>query len=253
MNAGRTASGLRWKKKSPEVVARERTLRIGALQKTTLLDYPGKVSAIVFTQGCNFRCPYCHNPALVSPAPGAPPVDQEDALVFLDKRKRLLQGVVITGGEPTLQQGLADFCAALKSMGYAVKLDTNGSSPDVLNNLLRSRLLDYVAMDVKASPRKYPEALGDPGDTVAESMDVLNKSSIEHEFRIPCVAPFIDPDILREILALIQGHAPVFLQQARLERVLDPAFFADKGWALTREEMEELKRQADSRGLCAIR
>jgi pyruvate formate lyase activating enzyme len=241
-------------KKLPEVVARERALRIGALQKTTLLDFPGRVSAIVFTQGCNFRCPYCHNPALVSPAPGAPPVDQDDALAFLDKRKRLLQGVVITGGEPTLQQGLADFCAALKSMGYAVKLDTNGSRPDVLNNLLRSRLLDYVAMDVKASPRKYPETLGDPGDSVAESMDVLNKSSIEHEFRIPCVAPFIDPDILREILAfIIQGRVSVFLQQARLERVLDPDFFTDKGRALTREEIEGLKKQADSRGLCAIR
>ncbi len=229
-------------------------MRIGALQKTTLLDFPGKVSAIVFTQGCNFLCPYCHNPDLVlcrnAPLPYA------DVLGFLAQRRHLLEGVVITGGEPTLHEDLAGFCSILKSLGYAVKLDTNGSRPDVLRRLLDLRLLDYVALDVKSSPRRYPGEIwaGDAGGTVAASLDLLTAGEVRHELRVPCAAPFVNAETFREILEATRWDTPVFLQALRLDHVLDPDFFASQGRALDAEEMELLRQQAERQGrTCFIR
>ena len=225
---------------------------IGGLQKTTLLDFPGRVSAVVFTQGCNFLCPYCHNPDLVSYKQDA--LALADILAFLTQRRRVLEGVVISGGEPTLHDGLFSFCAALKSLGYAIKLDTNGSRPDVLRLLLEANLLDYVAMDVKGDPRHYPEALGAPaGDAVARGMGVLRQSGVEHEFRVPCAAPFIDEASFSAILKEA-GDAPLFLQAIRLENVLRPDFFATTGRPLDAGEMETLRAAAVRRGTdCRIR
>lgn len=144
-------------------------MRLAGIQKLTLLDFPGKTAATVFTPGCNFRCPYCHNADLVAegfvngPAgcggqePGIAP---EDVLAFLDKRRGLLDGVCITGGEPLLQPGLGDFCASVKMRGFAVKLDTNGSLPDRLRAVVEAGLVDYVAMDVKNAPERYAETVG---------------------------------------------------------------------------------------------
>ncbi len=231
-----------------------RIVRVGALQKTTMLDFPGKVAAIVFTQGCNFLCPYCHNPDLILHRDG--PLAQADILGFLTGRRRLLEGVVITGGEPTLQEDLEEFCLLLKSLGYAIKLDTNGARPHVVRRLLEQSLLDYVAMDVKAAPRRYPReiAVGDVGDAIVKSVALLGESGVPHEFRVPCAAPFVTSETFGEILDEIRGDAPVFLQEVRTERVLSPGFFSGAGRPLRRDEMESLQRQARERGLtCGLR
>ncbi len=228
-------------------------MRIGGLQKTTLLDFPGKVSAVVFTQGCNFSCPYCHNPDLTSCREGT--CSSTDALNFLARRRRVLEGVVVTGGEPTLQKGLDDFCLGAKKLGYAIKLDTNGSGPGALRRLLELELLDYVAMDVKAAPRIYPEEIapGGAGESLVESLALLCSSGVPHEIRVPCAAPFVDAESFEGILEAT-GAAPIFLQAVHLERVLSPDFFKEKGKPMTGEEMEALRAQAAKRGRdCRIR
>jgi pyruvate formate lyase activating enzyme len=228
-------------------------MRIGGLQKTSLLDFPGKVAAVVFTQGCNFLCPYCHNAELIPHRDAL--LAQADVLGFLAQRRRLLEGVVISGGEPTLQEGLGGFCAVLKNLGYAIKLDTNGGRPTVVRRLLRSGLLDYVAMDVKAAPGGYPReiSLGGPGSAIGETMALLRESGIPHEFRIPCVYPFVTEEAFGEILDVV-GDAPVFLQAVRLERVSAPTFFERKGRALREEEMQRLRQTAERRGVtCHVR
>lgn len=229
-------------------------MRIGALQKTTLLDFPGRISAIVFVRGCNFVCPYCHNPDLLKQRGDL--LDLDGILEFLTRRRRFLEGVVITGGEPTLQEGLAEFCRTLKGLGYAIKLDTNGGRPDVLEHLLREDLLDYVALDVKADPRRYPREISvtDAGDAVSASINILSGGSVMREFRVPCVHPFINGESFQAILEMTPGDVPVFLQEIRLERVLDPDFFAGKGRVLSRAEMELLRTRADGCGkTCLMR
>ena len=219
-------------------------MRIGAIQKTSLLDFPGKVSAVVFTQGCNFFCPYCHNAGLVLCRDA--PLAFTEAATFLTKRQKVLEGVVVTGGEPALQSDLEDFCAFCKHLGYAVKLDTNGSRPEVLERLLELKLVDYVAMDIKADPRQYPKdiCLGVLQGAITQSMVLLKECRVAHEVRVPCVAPFIDAESFAVILELTGGSAPIFLQKVRQGRVLDPAFFSKKGRPLTFEEMEVLQKHA---------
>ncbi|MDR2573596.1 MAG: anaerobic ribonucleoside-triphosphate reductase activating protein [Desulfovibrio sp.] len=227
-------------------------MRIGGLQKTTMLDFPGRISAVVFTQGCNFLCPYCHNPDLVL-------YKQEtlalaDVVAFLARRGKMLEGVVISGGEPTLHDALPTFCATLKNLGYAVKLDTNGSRPDVLRALFAANLLDYVAMDIKGNPRSYPEEIArNVGDDVLKSVNIIQESGIKHEFRLPCVAPFIDAAGFAVILKHV-GGSPLFLQKIRLENVLRPDFFAERGRALDKNDMERLYTTAVRMGVdCRIR
>ncbi len=232
-------------------------MRIGGLQQTSMLDYPGLVSAVVFTKGCDFRCPYCHNPGLVQGS--SETLDQTRVLDFLIRRRHLLSGVVISGGEPCLQPDLAPFCTALKSMGYAVKLDTNGNSPKVLRRLLAERLVDYVAMDLKGDPRCYaPEICPDPPDpadgAVLESLALLRESGVPHEFRVTAVAPFVNMASFAAILGATRGQAPVFLQKARLQAVLDPGFFEGKGRALDDAELRALQVMAVGRGHeCGVR
>jgi pyruvate formate lyase activating enzyme len=230
-------------------------MRIGGLQKTTLLDFPGKVSAIVFTQGCNFRCPYCHNAALVVGGGAPPPLSDDAAIAFLARRRQVLEGVVISGGEPTLQADLAEFCAVLKGLGYAIKLDTNGSDPATLRRLLALDLLDYVAMDIKADPERYPGELGPPvGDAIIRSVEVLSASGVAHEFRVPCVFPFITDASFQAIARTVRPGDSVILQPVRLEQVLDPSFFAHKGRALRPDEIEELLARGLGHGCaCSIR
>ena len=169
-------------------------INIAGLQKMTLLDYPGKVACTVFLQGCNFRCPFCHNGEILD---GTPPgsMTTEELLAFLKKRQGLLEGVCVTGGEPTVQKDLARFLAAIKELGFSVKLDTNGFRPDVLKQVVEAGLVDYVAMDIKNSPDRYGETVGLPRMDLApieESIRFLMEGTIPYEFRTTVVEEFHD-------------------------------------------------------------
>ncbi|HDL21008.1 MAG TPA: anaerobic ribonucleoside-triphosphate reductase activating protein [Nitrospirae bacterium] len=157
----------------------------GGLQRVSLIDYPEKISAIVFMQGCNFRCPYCHNRELVHPHLFKEPIPQNEILSLLEHRKGLLEGVVVTGGEPLLQSDLADFLREVRAMGYRIKLDTNGSEPDRLERLLKEGLVDYIAMDYKAPLRAYSKVAGVEIDTgrIKRSMGMITGSGLPYEMR----------------------------------------------------------------------
>lgn len=160
-------------------------MKIGGLIKFTLIDFPGRPAAVVFTQGCNFRCRYCHNPELVYPHMFSEPVAMEEIYSFLKRRQGTLEGVVVSGGEPTLHEDLPSFMADLKAMGYATKLDTNGTRPDMLKSLLDAKLLDYIAMDIKAPLEKYSLITGvdfNP-EVLKQSMDLIRQSGVDYEFR----------------------------------------------------------------------
>ena len=165
-------------------------MNIAGLQKMTLLDFPGKVACTVFLQGCNFRCPFCHNSDLL-PGQGQPLMDDEELLGFLEKRKGLLDGVCVTGGEPTLQRSLPQLLESIKTLGYAVKLDTNGARPQVLRQLVESGLVDYVAMDIKNSREEYPKTAGIKESLlpqVEESICYLISGKVDYEFRTTVVS-----------------------------------------------------------------
>ena len=159
-------------------------MKIGGLQRISLIDYPGKICAIVFTQGCNFRCPYCHNPELVDPRQYGPAVKEEDVLSFLEKRKGKLEAVAVTGGEPMIQKNLDRFLEKVKGMGYLIKVDTNGSKPEVLEKVIRRRLVDYLAMDIKGPLERYAQIASVKVDTskISRSIELITSSEIDHEF-----------------------------------------------------------------------
>ena len=187
------------------------------LQKLTLLDFPGKVACTLFTKGCNFRCPFCHNASLVIRPEEQQMYSNDEILGFLGKRQGVLDGVAITGGEPTLMSGLYDFIKKVKEMGYAVKLDTNGTRPDVLKKLVEDNLLDYVAMDIKNSPKKYAYTCGLPESydlsKIEESKNFLMKGKVDFEFRTTVAKPFHTEEDFLEIAQWINGDEKYFLQQ----------------------------------------
>ncbi len=183
---------------------------IAGLQKMTLLDFPGRVACTVFLQGCNFRCPFCHNSDLL-PHEGEELMTQEAFLAFLRGRVGLLDGVCITGGEPTLQPGLVDLIREMKSLGYAVKLDTNGSRPTVLRALVEEGLLDYVAMDIKNAPSAYGETVGVEKLSLApveESIRYLLEDRVPYEFRTTLVAQFHTEERICEMGAWLTSLTP---------------------------------------------
>ena len=190
-------------------------MHIGGMQKLTLLDYPGKVACTVFLSGCNLRCPYCHNPGLVLPDQiNAPGIPESEVFAFLEQRKGKLDGICITGGEPTLQPELPGFLEKLRELGYAIKLDTNGTYPGMLKGLLHDGILDYVAMDIKNSPQRYAETCGgaDVLSRVWESVDLLLDSSIEYEFRTTVCKPLHTEKEMEEIGRWLRGAKRYFLQ-----------------------------------------
>ena len=190
-------------------------MRIGGLQKLTLLDYPGKVACTVFLSGCNLRCPYCHNPALVLPEQSnAPGIPESEVFAFLEQRKGKLDGICITGGEPTLQPELPGFLEKLRGLGYSIKLDTNGTNPGMLNRLLHDGILNYVAMDIKNSPSRYAETCGgaDVLSKVRESADLLLNSPTDYEFRTTVCKPLHTEKEMEEIGRWLRGAKRYFLQ-----------------------------------------
>lgn len=235
---------------------------ISGLNKTTLLDYPGRVAATVFTGGCNFRCPFCHNGGLVLSPLTQEHYTEEDILDFLKKRKNILSGVCITGGEPTIQQDLPDFIQQIKELGLSVKLDTNGSHPHMLEELIGKKQIDYVAMDIKNTPGKYQATTGLMGErTIAEtsgntfpvkavqqSVELLKNSAIPYEFRTTVVKEFHTLQELQEICMWIAGSPAYYLQQfedsGQLIAEMDGS--VEKGMMFHAYKEAEIKKIAES-------
>jgi len=189
----------------------------------SLCDFPSRSAAVVFTQGCNFRCPFCHNGGLLAMTDGLIP--DAEVLDRLARRRDLLQGVVVSGGEPCLQPDLAAFCASVKALGLAVKLDTNGSRPSVLRELLARHLVDYVAMDVKAPPHLYAKVAGvDVGwGVIEESIRVLAASGVPHQFRTTVVKALLNDDDVEEIASLLPAGDRLVRQEFRPDLARDPS------------------------------
>ena len=190
-------------------------MKLIGLQKMTVLDFPGRVACIVFTFGCNFRCPFCHNASLVT-GDGESDVSEEEFFSFLKKRKGLLDGVCVTGGEPLLQNDIEDFLFKIKELGYQVKLDTNGMFPEKLKKVVKAGLVDYVAMDIKNSPEYYAVTVGKEEldfKKIKESVDFLiNEADVEYEFRTTVVAEFHTESAFDDIGELIKGAKNYYLQ-----------------------------------------
>ena len=189
-------------------------MKISGLQKLTLLDYPGKMACTVFTYGCNFRCGFCHNALLVTEE-NSDNISEDEFFAFLRKRQGILDGVCISGGEPTLQKDLAEFIGKIKALGYSVKLDTNGSSPAVIKHLIEEGLVDYIAMDIKNSLAKYSLTCGCEVDTdlIKESVRIIKESGIDHEFRTTTVREYHSAEDFEAVADWLEGQSRYFLQR----------------------------------------
>lgn len=222
---------------------------INGFQKLTLLDFPEKVACIVFTAGCNFRCPFCHNASLVTHIDGAP-IAEKEVLSYLAKRRGLLEGVVVTGGEPLLQNGLEEFLSQIKELGYAVKLDTNGSFPDRLRALVEADLVDYVAMDIKNSRGKYALTAGVPSLDLAaieRSVSFLLEGTVPYEFRTTVANPLHTPEDIQDICRWIAGAPAYYIQN-----FVDSGDVIAQGMSpLSQEEISTMLQTALSCGLNA--
>ncbi len=194
---------------------RRRNMQIHGLNKLTLLDYPGLTACTVFTGGCNFRCPFCHNRSLVLDPSSQPVIPEEEFFAYLKKRVGIIEGVCVTGGEPTLNKDLKEFIINIKRYPYKVKLDTNGTRPDVIKELAEEGLIDYVAMDIKNSREKYGLSIGiENYDTskIEESVNYLLQGKIDYEFRTTVVREFNDKKSFADIAEWLSGAEKYFLQ-----------------------------------------
>lgn len=182
-------------------------MKLGGLVKFTLIDFPGRPAAIVFTQGCNFRCRYCHNPELVYPHLFEEPMPEEEIMAFLKRRQGTLEGVVVSGGEPTLQEDLVRFMADVKALGYKIKLDTNGTRPEVLKELINKKLVDFIAMDLKAPLTKYAAITGVEANStvIRQSIDLIRQSGLEYQFRTTYDKEVLDDNDIAAISAAVEG------------------------------------------------
>lgn len=230
---------------------------LGGLQKNSFIDFPGKISAVIFLSGCNFDCPYCHNPDLAKPCREYPlDLDTDAILDFLRERKGFLEGVVISGGEPTLQDDLANLCKEIKQMGYPVKMDTNGSRPRVLKELIYAGLVDYIAMDIKTDPSNYSPLIHKDvnSDNIIESIRLILASGLPHEFKTTCIKPLVSVNIVDSISRLIDGANLYALQRFQNKEVLNPAFFDENEYQIQEDELLHFKSLAESRvKSCIIR
>lgn len=193
-------------------------MRIAGLQKLTLLDFPGKVACTVFTAGCNFRCPFCQNASLVLPERFGPELTQEEVLAFLRKRQGILDGVAITGGEPMLHADLPNFLRRIRELGFPVKLDTNGSFPERLHEVIDEGLVAYVAMDIKNAPALYAETAGVSAldlDAIDRSREILMEGRVDYEFRTTVVKGLHTAESLLAAAKWIEGASAWYLQQYR--------------------------------------
>lgn len=217
-------------------------VEVKGIQKLSLVDYPGKLCATIFLGGCNFRCPYCYNKQLILEPEKIPTIPEEQVLNFLKERNGFLDGVCICGGEPTLHSDLSEFIRKIKKLGYSIKLDTNGSNPEMLKKLFEEELVDYVAMDIKAPLEKYEEVSGVKVDIekLKESIELIRGNSIEFEFRITAVPGLVNERDLIRIGELLKGSKRFFIQQFRPKNTLVKRYENVKPYS-----QEELENFAD--------
>ncbi len=212
----------------------------GGLQRFSIIDYPGELAAVIFTMGCNFRCPYCHNPELVNGT--AEKIEESYVIDFLRERTGKLTGVSITGGEPTIHGvKLIEFVKKIRSMGFKVKLDTNGSNPELIEEMIKNRFLDYIAMDIKAPLNKYSSLTKSnvEEEIIKESIKTIMDSGIKYEFRTTVVRGLLNKEDIKEILKVIKGAELYCLQNFIKSKTLDNRFLNKEGF--TSEELKELK------------
>ncbi len=216
-------------------------MKIGGLQRFSLIDYPEKLSAVVFSIGCNFRCPYCHNPNLVDPQRYAESIAKNYIFDFLRSRKGALDALVITGGEPCLQAELIDFIKVVKHMGFLIKLDTNGSFPEVLEEIIQKGLVDYIAMDIKSPLERYSQVVCSPVDMekIRQSIKLIINSGLSHEFRTTLLKSIINSDDIAKIAELASGAKLFALQNFVASNILNPKLRSEK--PIGKEELEQYK------------
>jgi pyruvate formate lyase activating enzyme len=226
----------------------------GGLQKVSLVDFPGKIAAVLFTRGCNFLCPYCHNPELVNPNLFAQPIEDEDIFRFLETRITKLQGVVVTGGEPTIHSDLPDLLGRIKKLGFLIKLDTNGSNPSMLDTLLRRDLMDYCAMDVKAPISSYSRITRvsiDPKN-ILSSLSLIRSSGIAHEFRTTYIDSLLSSEEMHAIGEMVKGCSQFIIQRFKPTKTLDTEF--SRYPETSEDKLLEMHAILTSAGIsCAIR
>ena len=219
---------------------------LAGFQKTSLVDWPGQICATIFTAGCNFRCPYCHNPELVLPEliKDLEPVQEDDIIVELHRRAKLLDGVCITGGEPLMHPEIETLIRKIKKIGLKVKIDTNGTNPVFLEKLLKSGLVDYVAMDIKAPINRYQEATRTKIDTdlIERSVKTIIKSGIDHEFRTTVMPGIVSPQDIEHIAEWIKEAKAYYLQQFTFDsKMLDPKY--EKTTPYTPDQLKEMLKK----------
>jgi pyruvate formate lyase activating enzyme len=201
-------------------------MQIKGIIKQSLLDFPSKIALVAFTGGCNFRCPFCQNADLVLRPAELVDIEGEEILALLERRRGFLDGLVLSGGEPTLQHDMHEFMAEVRALGYATKLDTNGYRPHVLESLIEARLVDFVAMDIKSAPGSYSEAAGVDVDLtlIRRSIMAILTSGLPHELRTTVVPGLVCPSDVNEIAEFVRGTERYVLQQYRAGQVIDPAY-----------------------------
>lgn len=216
-------------------------IRIGGLQKITLIDYPGKIAASVFLIGCNFRCPFCHNPELIEYKPGNDIIEEQDFFAYLNKRQKHLDGVCVSGGEPLLYSALDQFLKKIKDLGYLIKLDTNGTSPDKLKQLIDKKLVDFIAMDIKGCLDNYQEIVKKTVnlDDIKKSIEIIMTCGLDYEFRTTVLPCFHSLENMEKIGKMIKGADIYYLQQFINKNTLDPEF--TKQPSFTDQQLEQLK------------
>ncbi|MBD3313370.1 anaerobic ribonucleoside-triphosphate reductase activating protein [Candidatus Woesearchaeota archaeon] len=225
---------------------------IKGLQKTSVVDYPGKVSCVIFTAGCNFRCPFCHNAGLIEKKgyDKINTIEENEFFDLLDRRKKWIDGVVITGGEPTIHKDLPQLAGKIKNKGFLLKIDTNGTDPDMLKHLVNEGLVDFIAMDVKADTDNYSRASGVKADmdSIKESIMIIRDSGIDHEFRTTMVPGIHAEENIRKMGEMLKGSKRIALQQFDNRSTYDKSYAGVKPF--TKEEMitfhDMLKDYADN-------
>jgi pyruvate formate lyase activating enzyme len=216
---------------------------IKGIQKTSLVDYPPNMVSTIFVGNCNFRCGYCHNPELVLNYASIPTMDEKEIFDFLEQKKKWIDGVCISGGEPTIYHDLADFCAKLKQKGFLVKLDTNGTNPSVIRELIDKKLVDYIAMDIKTSLNKYDEAAGVKvnKEKIKETVKILMQGTVDFEFRTTAVPDFFDESDAKAVGEWLKGAKKFLLQQFRSDvPLVDKSMMGKKPYPI--QTLENLKK-----------